>query len=191
MKAFVVALCLVGLSTAPVLADGTDETEQRVAESRGTAMTFMKQLKGELQSAMKDGGPVNAIEVCHTRAPQISAQISQDKGWRVARTSLRVRNPGNAPDGWERSVLEQFEKRKADGEDPKQLEHHEVVDYKGKRAFRYMKAIPTGAVCLMCHGETIDPKVEAQLAKLYPEDQARGFREGDIRGAFTFIQPLE
>jgi hypothetical protein len=53
-----------------------------------------------------------------------------------------------------------------------------------------MKAIPTGKVCLKCHGEKIDPDVEASLKQNYPRDKARGFKEGDIRGAFTITQPM-
>ena len=65
----------------------------------------------------------------------------------VARTSLKYRNPDNATDAWERKVLEQFEARKANGEDPKQITHTEVVEDGGKKTFRFMKAIPTGPVC--------------------------------------------
>ena len=53
-----------------------------------------------------------------------------------------------------------------------------------------MKAIPTGELCLLCHGETIDPDIAAAIDKAYPEDQARGFSLGDIRGAFTLSKPL-
>nr|VFK10650.1 MAG: Protein of unknown function (DUF3365) [Candidatus Kentron sp. LPFa]VFK26753.1 MAG: Protein of unknown function (DUF3365) [Candidatus Kentron sp. LPFa] len=60
----------------------------------------------------------------------------------------------------------------------------------GVRVFRYMKAIPTLEVCILCHGASLSPDVVAKLDELYPEDQARGFKVGDIRGAFSFMQPL-
>jgi hypothetical protein len=167
-----------------------DDLEQRGAESAAVAKEFMMTLKGELQAAMQEGGPVNAIQVCNTRAPEIAAGFSEKKGWTVARTSLKFRNPDNAPDAWERQVLEQFEERKAKGEDPKQLSYAEVVEEGGTKTYRFMKAIPTGAVCLACHGEKIDTSVEAKIQELYPEDQARGYNEGDIRGAFTITQPM-
>lgn len=167
-----------------------DELEQRNTESAAVAMEFMKTLKGELQAAMQEGGPVNAIQVCNTRAPEIAAGFSEKKGWTVARTSLKYRNPDNAPDAWERQVLEQFEERKAKGEDPKQISYSEVVEDDGKKTYRFMKAIPTGPVCLACHGEKIDTTVEAKIQELYPEDQARGYNAGDIRGAFTITQPM-
>ena len=80
--------------------------------------------------------------------------------------------------------------RKAAGEPVKKLEFGKIVTIDGKKQFRYMKAIPTGKVCLKCHGAKIDPDVEAALKQNYPRDKARGFKEGDIRGAFTIIQPM-
>jgi hypothetical protein len=40
-------------------------------------------------------------------------------------------------------------------------------------------------MCLGCHGKNIAPEVQAKLDELYPEDQATGFSEGDLRGAFV------
>lgn len=166
------------------------DVDSRVQQSRAVVKDFMGELKGELQAAMKAGGPVNAIEVCNVKAPQIAARHSEARNWEVGRTSLKVRNPDNAPDAWERRVLEQFEQRKAAGENPQQLEHWEVVQSDGGRQFRYMKAIPTAEVCLACHGQDIAEPVAAKLDSLYPDDQARGFRQGDLRGAFTIVQPM-
>ena len=178
---------MIALTTTPAVAEDVDA---RVQESRAVVKSFMEELKGELQTAMKAGGPVNAIEVCQAKAPQIAARHAEAKGWEVGRTSLKRRNPDNAPDEWERDVLERFEQRKAAGEDPKALEHWEVVQRDGGQQFRYMKAIPTGEPCLACHGEKLDPEVARKLDALYPGDQARGFRAGDLRGAFTIVQPM-
>ena len=54
-----------------------------------------------------------------------------------------------------------------------------------------MKAIPAGRVCLICHGTNIQPELVVALRKIYPQDEARGFTIGDIRGAFTVSQALE
>jgi len=70
----------------------------------------------------------------------------------------------------------------------------EVVEEGGKKEFRFMKAIGMPPLeqmpCLKCHGENIDPKVAAKLDELYPNDKARGYKVGDIRGAFTIRQPM-
>jgi len=187
MKIIVIAMTIIVCQT--VIAGATD-TQERTAASRAVVKSFMQELKGELQQAMKAGGPTNAIEVCKTKAPKIAADHSNKQGWRVARTSLKVRNPGNAPDAWERKVLKSFEARKAEGEDITKMEYAEVVTQNGKQTFRYMKAIPTGQVCLNCHGAKIDAATEAKLKQVYPADMARGFSVGDIRVAFTISQPM-
>jgi hypothetical protein len=86
--------------------------------------------------------------------------------------------------------LNDFEARKAKGEDVMPMAHYEVVESNGEKTFRFMKAIPTGEVCLKCHGSDIDPKVKAKLQEAYPEDKATGYKLGDIRGAFTISQPM-
>ncbi len=58
--------------------------------------------------------------------------------------------------------------------------------------FRMVKAIPTGEICLVCHGGAeVKPEVEARLAELYPDDRARGFGPGEMRGVFTLSKLLE
>lgn len=188
MRTLPVVVAFGILSTHLALA-GT--LEERAAASRAAAKEFQERLQAELVEAMK-GGPAKAIEVCHNRAPAIAAELSQRHGWRIGRTSSRLRNPANAPDAWEKKVLELLELRKRHGEGPETLEFYEVVESGGKKEFRYMKAIaiPQGAPCLVCHGTVIDSKLDATLKRLYPADQARGYREGDLRGAFTIRQPL-
>jgi hypothetical protein len=180
---FLGTLCL------PASVPADDDLEARAAAARTTSMELMKTLKAELQHGMEAGGPVNAIGVCNVRAPHIAADFSTTTGWDVGRTSLRLRNHRNAPDAWEMAVLEQFMRRKAAGEDPATMEYYEVVEMDGKQSFRYMKAIPTAELCLACHGKDLDPAVDAKLKALYPDDHARGYEAGDIRGAFTITQP--
>ncbi|RMG50074.1 MAG: DUF3365 domain-containing protein [Gammaproteobacteria bacterium] len=160
------------------------------AETRKVVKEFAGELKATLQSAMKAGGPESAITVCNQAAPAIARGISEKYGWEIGRTSLRLRNPANAPDEWERKVLEDFERRKAAGEPVQKLEHAEVVQTDHGKVYRYMKAIPTGKVCLTCHGTNIQPALAKRIKTLYPEDKATGFRPGDIRGAFTVIRPM-
>ena len=190
MRRTLIMVSLLAVSFVSSAGDTSDELETRAAASRVTTGDFMQTLKGALQQAIKDGGPLNAIAVCNEKAPGIAAELSARKGWRVGRTSLKVRNPANAPDDWERNVLKSFEQRLGWGEKPETLEHYEAVERDGKRFFRFMKAIPTGEVCLTCHGEPIDAGVAAKLKELYPEDQATGYQPGSIRGAFTVTQPM-
>lgn len=161
-----------------------------VDESRKAIKNFGSQLKVELQQGLETGGPEEAIKICHNVAAEIAGSISQQYGWKIGRTSLKVRNYKNVPDSWELEVLKEFEKRKVNGEDITKMEHYEIIQTDGKEVFRYMKAIPTSGLCLNCHGQNISTKVINQLDALYPEDQARGFKAGDIRGAFTITRPI-
>ena len=187
LKTFTASILAACLST-PVLAG---EIDPNVAEARGVIKQFFGALKGELQTAMKAGGPVNAIGVCNTKAPEIAKNVSSSSGWNVGRTSLKIRNTANVPLAWEMAVLKDFEKRKANGEDVKMMDFAETVEVDGVKTFRYMKAIPTAELCLNCHGgDNVKPEVEAKLKALYPSDQARGYSKGDIRGAFSLNKSL-
>jgi hypothetical protein len=45
-------------------------------------------------------------------------------------------------------------------------------------------------MCLRCHGPAVAPEVLAAVRRLYPDDEAVGFGEGDIRGAVSVRQAL-
>lgn len=184
-----VAVACVAITPAIAEEAGSDVAKLK-EEAKAKIGELMKSLKKELQAAMKEGGPVKALDVCKTVAPQISASLSNEGGMSIGRTALKVRNPGNAPDDYERQVLEQFVADLEAGKDPKEVAHAEVVEADGGKVFRFMKAIPTGKLCLNCHGESLKEDVKAALEKLYPEDQATGFKEGELRGAFTVQKKL-
>ncbi|MCW8908163.1 MAG: DUF3365 domain-containing protein [Sedimenticola sp.] len=180
MKRSILVLLLASAMVAPVMAD------QQVMEARGLVKQFGSNLKGELVKAMKSGGPTKAIEFCNLRAPGIASEVADASGWEIGRTSLKLRSQANSPDAWEMKVLQGFEAMKVAGADPSKLEYAETVEVNGQKVFRYMKAIPTEKACLNCHAAKVVPAVEQKLQALYPEDRARGFNIGDIRGAFTF-----
>jgi len=184
-------LCCIALSPA-IAADNAHQA--RIDQSKLVVGEFFGTLKGELETAMKAGGPIHAIQVCSEVAPEIAKALSKKHAMQVARTSLKPRNTANTPDAWETEVLKQFEARKAAGEDPDTLTFSAIVEQDGKQEFRFMKAIimpPEAKMpCLKCHGENIDPKVAEKLDALYPHDQARGYKAGDVRGAFTIRQAM-
>ena len=171
-----------------------DASEKILNEERNKAKVaigaFATALQAELKAAMKTGGPVKAIGVCNTTAMPITETVSLEPGLELSRVSLKNRNPANAPEEWQKEVLESFDNRQAAGEDPASLAWSDVAEAEGKQQFRFMKAIPTGALCLQCHGKSISPDVKAKLAGLYPEDKAIGYSAGDIRGAFVVTRIL-
>ncbi len=205
MNKYVLLLCLSALlagcgekateqasgtaNTGAAAAQATPATPDKAAlvESAKTAVQAMAgQLKGELEAGMKAGGPANALGICNTKAAEITKAVSAEKGLLISRTSLKVRNPDNAPNEWQSKVLQDFEAQKAAGKDPATIAYAEIVG----NEFRFMKAIPTGAACLNCHGTDLSPAVTAKLTELYPQDKATGFKEGDLRGAFVVVKNL-
>lgn len=182
-------LAVLGLSVAIAVAASSwagEGDDVRAGKARQAVKALGESLKGQLMSAIKAGGPVSAIAVCRTAAPALGAKVSSEQGLTISRTALRVRNPKNAPDAWERKVLEDFITQAAAGADPATLERGEEVTEEGVTGFRYMKAIPMAAEpCLACHGSNLAPAVATEISKLYPEDQATGFKVGDVRGAFS------
>lgn len=163
----------------------SNQEEQLNKEAKELAQEFGKTLKSELVKGMSAGGAVNAISVCYEKAPMIAEQLSQESGWLISRTSLKVRNKNNAPDDWEKSILLEFERHNESGEDPDSFVQSEVVEKDGTQVFRFMKAIPTDAVCLTCHGSNLKDEIAIRIEALYPGDTATGFKQGDIRGAFS------
>lgn len=192
VSAILIAAPLIGTAAQAEPAEAAKAAEaKRAAEAHSLVKGFAGRLKQTLMGAVEAGGPVEAIAVCQIAAPAIAKDEAQKTGWSVGRTALRLRNPQNAPDAWERAVLLNFQDRLEQGADIKTLEHYETTTQDGQKIFRYMKAIPMQAPCLACHGSTVSAAVSSKIAELYPDDQATGFSVGELRGAFTVVQPLE
>jgi hypothetical protein len=184
----------IALARQPHATSGEPNTvpPHEVKSGRAVAQKFAEVLQHTLTQALANGGPANGLTVCHEKAGQIATELTAETNMLVGRTSLKLRNPANAPDNWELAVLKQFEARHAQGEAIENLEFFAVIDDdQGQKTFRYMKGIATTTPCLACHGDPIDADLDAKLKALYPEDKARGYKEGELRGAFTLAKPLQ
>ncbi len=187
MRKLILAIILLQFSTQ--LAAENENTAQLEEKAQNLAAQLAMQLKARLQNAMEAGGPAHAITACNVSAPQIAEELSTG-GWQVGRTSLKLRNPTNNPDEWERLTLLEFEQQLASGTPAASLHASTVeTDEEGTR-YRYMKAIPIGGVCMACHGEAISEDVQSALAEKYPQDAAIDYKPGDLRGAFTMTKIL-
>jgi hypothetical protein len=182
---------LLAVLCSPVLGHAADApvAPDWIEQSRQLAQQLGGELKGELSRAMSEGGPVAAVSVCKSRAPEIAAGLSARSGAVVGRTALRVRNPANAPDDLQRAVLEQFSGELASGKFEGPLEAAFEINRGGQVERRYMRAIPMDALCLACHGPALAPDLAAVIERDYPDDQATGFEQGQLRGAFSVTWP--
>ncbi|MBD3815605.1 MAG: DUF3365 domain-containing protein [Halothiobacillus sp.] len=178
----------LALSPLAVQADMSESEQAAMQKSQAAIKEYATTLKAALQTAMKAGGPMAAIPVCHTQAPQIAAQVGKKYDLEIHRTSLKPR--ATPPQPWEKTVLEQFEVEKDAGKPIGKIVWHKTVEVDGQKELRLMKAIPTGAVCLTCHGTNVAPAVLSKIKSLYPKDEATGYKLGDIRGAFSVTASL-
>ena len=167
---------------------GMFDKKAAVLEAKTITKAFGGALKAELKKAMKAGGPVNALEVCHTEANPIAEKSAKEHNALVSRVSLKNRNPDNAPNDWQRKVLEDFNARAAKGESVNKMGFAEVVEQDGKKQLRFMKALPTGGLCLECHGTNIEADVQEKITALYPDDKAMGYEKGQVRGAVVILK---
>jgi hypothetical protein len=169
---------LLTLAAAALAADAPDP---RVEQARAALKPLKTNLKGALEAAMKEQGPLGAIEVCKSVAGQITEAASA-AGVRVGRTSHKLRNPKNAPEPWMKPLLDELAKAPA-----KDGDFRAVALPDG--ALGYVEPIRVGEVCVKCHGPAVPADVQKKLAEAYPNDRATGYAPGDFRGLFWAVVP--
>lgn len=151
--------------------------EQAVSKATGAFKIFAEELKSELQKALADGGPVNAVKVCRDVAPQLAIRTAEREGFAMGRSSHRLRNSGNAPSeavaGYLKKYAQAGEKAPVEATEENGL-------------WVVVAPIVTQPLCLTCHGDptTMPPELKKALSENYPDDQATGFAAGDLRGVF-------
>ena len=182
------ALCLWGLSAVQA------QDNDMIGQSRTISQSMLKELGQKLQSAMADGGAVNAIGVCNMQAPEIAGRVSAQNQVKLSRVGTRARNPVmGVPNDWQAKALAQFDAGLARGDKPADMEFSEtVVKSDGSKEFHFAKPIVMQPMCVACHGspEQISPEVKDKLAKLYPNDKAVNYKPGELRGAVIVTRLL-
>jgi hypothetical protein len=155
-----------------------DELRPRVERAMQAMDAVQANLFAALSSALADGAPSEALEVCSELAQPLTAEVAAKAEVEVGRTSLRLRNPKNEPLPWVRAWLEEHWDEPAAGVMPI------VVDLGD--ALGIARPIGTMDLCETCHGpeDALHADLRTSLSRLYPEDQAIGFTAGDMRGAF-------
>ncbi|WP_457599016.1 Tll0287-like domain-containing protein [Hydrogenimonas sp.] len=161
----------------------SDELKEVVKTGKEASKLLLKTLGGNMKKHMKAGGPAEALEFCSANAAALTADVDAKlgKGVAIKRITLKPRNPANEAQGSERAILEALQTLKANGV---QLPRHLVQ--KTPEGYRYYKPLLISKpVCLKCHGEKIAPGFKKKILSIYPDDNATGYRMGDLRGAIV------
>lgn len=182
---------LLALALVPGTAQERDE-EVLIEETKAVALGMYQQIATRLVAELESGPPEAALAVCASVAEATAALVSRERGWRIARVSLKPRNPLLYPDAWEQQALIDFVARRARGEDPEEMERAAVVAEPSGRFVRYIKALHMMPLCMECHGpyDTLKPEIGAALQREYPSDRATDFKTGQIRGGLAVKRPL-
>ena len=182
------------LLTAPVSDDDLETYREK-----GDQITDATQavLLKELTAAMKAGGPPNAVAYCNSRAQMIMDSVSEAEGVWVRRKSDRTRNLRDAL--LNDRDIEAFNRLRTalqEGGTPVTM-----VDDEGMTV-EYYRPIVIKKPCLACHGtpgETVADETLEVINQAYPNDQATGYKVGDLRGMWHLsfklverqLEPLE
>jgi hypothetical protein len=160
--------------------------------ARQAALGFDSRLRMDIMDRLeRDEDPVAVYMSYRDHAPGYAKDISERLGLDFSRVSLRPRNPLNAADDWERQQFAQFEFWRETGRDPTVMESAAIVEEEGRKLFRWMRPLSADEGCMICHGDELDPRLLKLLAQEYPLDEATGYYETEILGAYSVTKVLE
>ncbi len=184
-----IAVVLAIASCKPGLSE--QQKEEYARQGDEIVASAGEKLSSTLMSKIQEGGIPEAVGFCNQSALPITRKMSAYHGAEIKRTSLKIRNPQNAPTEEETEVLNRFSEALAQGDSLRP-----VVQLEKDGRPHYYAPILTQKKCLMCHGEInreLSVAVDSIIRSKYPEDLATGFKEGDLRGmwsvTFETVQP--
>ncbi len=160
----------------PLNGDIPAELQAPIGKAKTAVDALARRLLTRLTEAYEEYGPEGAVAVCSSEAQQMTQDIASEYGVEIGRTSHKLRNSANAPRTWIRPYTEAATGRKA--------QDAEMLAFDLGDRVGLIKPIGVQGFCLSCHGAEIDSSVRVTIRKSYPDDQATGFREGDLRGYF-------
>lgn len=141
-------------------------------------MKAQRLLGQNLMWQIQNNGTLDALAFCNIQAIFLTDSVAKKFDATVQWVSDRYRNPLNAANSEEKSLIEVFKREMAAGKEPQP-----IVKKKGDSVKFYYPLLPNN-LCLQCHGkqEDMDYAVKEKILQLYPRDQATGYSENQIRG---------
>jgi hypothetical protein len=151
--------------------------------SLGDSLTMNAQstLLGFVSSQIGSNGFEGAVSYCNVHAVGITDSLSNLHGAKISRVTDKTRNKNNSATDEERAILDFFRSN------PNTKDT--LVEADGQKT--YYKKIGIGMpTCLKCHGneeKDIDKKALSVINEKYPDDEARNYKMGDLRGAWKVV----
>lgn len=150
----------------------------RAKELLRTLVSVSKQVIAEAQPEINRKGVGYKGFIPAVFGSRVAARFTERTGVRLKQTALLPRNPSNAPDPFEKAVLQDF----ADPSYPREKVISEVTVKSG--ALRLIYPLYATRRCLECHGE---PKGTLDRSG-YPRE---GLRLGQNAGAISVVIPVQ
>ena len=180
MHRFLLVMMLSGATALLHAAEPPPTLPRERAEAAATDLATT--LKAALQARMQADGPLGAIDFCQQQAPLLTAEVAARHGVALGRSANKLRNPANAPAPWQQQWLTSMATAVAAGLEVATQQREVIVHAADTREYRYARALRTEGPCLICHGSAVAEPIRAAIIERYPQDQATGFAEGDLRG---------
>lgn len=139
----------------------------------------------DVANGVANKGAVATMNDCHLKdLPMKSGTVAGlPRITAMKLTSLKLRNPGNAPDAAEMLALQKV-KRELDIGTPPSILVQKVVLPNGSTEWRVYKPLANIRQCGVCHARPDEMPEDLRLAiqQKYPNDQATGYSQGEWRG---------
>jgi hypothetical protein len=168
-------------------ADPSEQQAQWLEQGNALSRAAFDTLRSSLMQAIASQGLPGAVPYCHENAAALTGSMAPE-GVSIRRVSPRYRNPDNAADSLDQVTWLHFQQLKSKGDSLAPL-----VVTQGDKTI-YYKPILLQPMCTPCHGQPdseIPEQVMTAIKDKYPNDQATGFRPGDLRGLWKISFPAD
>jgi hypothetical protein len=191
---------LVGCSKPPAASEtvapppplSAEVQQATIQRGKTIAAETFSLLSSNLQSAIQSGGISNALPFCSLAASPLTAGMAEKHGVSLRRVTHKARNPSDKADAAELAILKSFETALAAGNSPNPPPPLATNLVTGQATF-FAPIVLGNELCLKCHGEPGKDISAVDLAIIeqhYPQDEATGFKLGQLRGAWRIDFPL-
>ncbi|MBI2518098.1 MAG: DUF3365 domain-containing protein [Opitutae bacterium] len=139
----------------------------------------------EVERVLTTQGLDTAVEELHLKNLKLPRPVDgKPRVVAMKRTSLRIRNPDNAPDAADMAALKLVAESLGGDEPPPKVLFQKVETPDAPVEWRVYRPIAVTEHCLLCHGkgDSLQPSVQSAVARHFPEDQAVNYSAYDWRG---------